>query len=72
MTPPLFHVVVRDDRAGLDHYMTARPVPHPEACTIKRKLIPDTRRPKGCRSMLVPALSGDEPSPLTRSFRGAL
>lgn len=55
MIPALFHVIVRDDRARVDHYMTRSPVTHREALTIKRKMIPDTRRPAWCRTMIVPA-----------------
>lgn len=51
----LFHIVVRNDKTGADTYMTATPVTHDEAVTIKRKMIPDTRRPSHLRTMLVPA-----------------
>lgn len=60
-----FHVVVRDEKRRVDQYMTAKAVPHAEACTIKSKLIPDTRRPKWCRSMIVPALFNESPHELT-------
>lgn len=55
MTDPLFHVIVRNDRTGEDTYMTRYPCSHREAVTIKSKLIPDTRRPAWCRTMIIPA-----------------
>lgn len=61
MTERLYHVIVRNDRTGEDIVMTRYPCPHREAVTIKSKLIPDTRRPAWCRSMLLPA--DDIPAP---------
>ncbi len=48
----LYHVVVHNDRTGVDIYMTATPATHAEACTIKSKLIPDSRRPAHLRTIL--------------------
>ena len=60
-----FHVVVRDEKRRVDHYMTANAVTHDEACTIKSKMIPDSRRRKWCRTMIVPALFNESPHELT-------
>lgn len=60
--PPvtLYHLVVRNDKSGEDTYMTSNPVTHQEACTMKSKMIPDTRRPKHLRTMLIEATASHD------------
>lgn len=55
MTNPeqLYHIVVRNDKTGEDTRMTSSPLTHRDACVMKSKLIPDSRRPKHCRTLLV-------------------
>ena len=55
----LYHIVVRNDRTKVDTRMTATPCTHAEACTIMRKMIPDTERPPHLRTLLVPHVADD-------------
>jgi hypothetical protein len=52
-TETLYNIVVRNDKTGEDVLMTSSPLTHREACVMKSKLIPDSRRPKHCRTLLV-------------------
>lgn len=49
----LYHIVARNDKTGVDDYLTATPMTHRECMTMKSKLRPDSERHSHIRTLLV-------------------
>jgi hypothetical protein len=49
----LYHIVARNDKTGVDHYLTATPMTHHECMTMKNKLRLDSESRPHVRTLLV-------------------